>query len=83
MEEPRAWGVWRMQALKSSPVPVILEDACRRETRVLTKGMTTEIVDGHSKSTPVGKATLRIHKDTEEDLRARGRLLARESPQTV
>lgn len=41
------------------------------------------VVDGHLKSTPVGKAILRIHKDTEEDLRARGRLLAREPPQTV
>lgn len=29
------------------PLPVILEDACRREMRVLTKGVTMKIADGH------------------------------------
>lgn len=29
------------------PVPVVLEDPCRREMRVLTKEMTRKIAEGH------------------------------------
>lgn len=29
------------------PVPVVLEEACRREMRVLTKEMTRKIAEGH------------------------------------